>query len=121
MTAGVVDVNLRARSGRNFAMAVPARALSTDAALNRNLAIAGLGVTLSFGSHVRDAIDRGQLVSVLEAFCAPFPGYYLYYPQRRQASRALRALVDYLRRARQDRRTKSLRRASAAGDPRELG
>lgn len=26
----------------------------------------------------------------------PFPGYYLYYPARRQASPALRALIDYL-------------------------
>jgi len=86
-------------SGRAISVAVPARVLSTDAALNRRLAIAGLGVTLAFESHVRDAIHRGQLVSVLEAFCAPFPGYYLYYPQRRHASRPLRALVEYLRRA----------------------
>jgi integrase len=27
----------------------------------------------------------------------PFPGFYLYYPQRRQASRALVAFIDYLR------------------------
>lgn len=86
-------------SGRAISVAVPARVLSTDAALNRRLAIAGLGVTLAFESHVRDAIQRGQLVSVLEAFCAPFPGYYLYYPQRRHASRPLRALVEYLRHA----------------------
>jgi hypothetical protein len=37
---------------------------------------------------------------VLEAFCEPFSGYYLYYPQRRHASPALRARIDYLRRAR---------------------
>jgi DNA-binding transcriptional LysR family regulator len=86
--------------GRAISVAVPARVLSTDAALNRRLAIAGQGVTLAFESHVRDAIHRGQLVSVLEAFCAPFPGYYLYYPQRRHASRPLRALVEFLRRAR---------------------
>lgn len=85
-------------NGRDFAVAVPARVLSTDAALNRRLAIAGLGVTLSFESHVRDALERGQLVSILEEFCAPFAGYYLYYPQRRQASRALRALIDHLQR-----------------------
>jgi DNA-binding transcriptional LysR family regulator len=85
-------------NGRDFTVAVPARVLSTDAALNRRLAIAGLGVTLSFESHVRDALERGQLVSVLEGFCAPFPGYYLYYPQRRQASRALRALIEHLQR-----------------------
>ena len=88
-------------NGRAFAVSVPARVLSTDAALNRRLAIAGLGVTLAFESHVRDAIARGELVSVLEEFCTPFPGYYLYYPQRRQASRALRALIDHLRQWRQ--------------------
>ena len=88
-------------NGRAFSVAVPARVLSTDATLNRRLAIAGLGVTLAFESHVRDAINRGELVSVLEAFCAPFPGYYLYYPQRRHASRALRALVDHLLHAKQ--------------------
>lgn len=88
-------------NGRPFAVTVPARVLSTDSALNRRLAIAGLGVTLAFESHVRDAIARGELVSVLEEFCVPFPGYSLYYPQRRQASRALRALIDHLRQWRQ--------------------
>lgn len=87
--------------GRDFAVAVRARVLSTDAALNRRLAIAGLGVTLSFEAHVRDALASGELVRVLEPFCEPFPGYYLYYPQRRHASRALRALIDHLRRWRQ--------------------
>lgn len=82
---------------RDFTQAVPARVLSTDAALNRRFAIAGLGVTLAFEGHVRDAIDRGELVSVLEEFCSPFPGYYLYYPQRRHASPALRALIEHLR------------------------
>lgn len=87
-------------NGRGFAVGVPARVLSTDAALNRRLAIAGLGVTMAFESHVREALDRGQLVSILEKFCTPFPGYYLYYPQRRQASRVLRALIDHIRRLR---------------------
>lgn len=91
-------------------MTVPARVLSTDASLNRRLAIAGLGVTLSFESHVRDALERGQLVSILEEFCMPFPGYYLYYPQRRQASRALRALIDHLQRWRRKERSQKRRR-----------
>jgi DNA-binding transcriptional LysR family regulator len=42
----------------------------------------------------------GELVPVLEEFSTPFPGFYLYYPRRRHASPALRALVDYLRTAR---------------------
>jgi len=82
--------------GRGFSVAVRTRVLSTDSSLNRRLAIAGLGITLSYEGHVRAAVAEGQLVTVLEEFCAPFPGYYLYYPQRRHASRALRALVEHL-------------------------
>jgi len=40
---------------------------------------------------------------VLEEFSTPFPGFYLYYPARRQASPALRALIDYLLLTRQAR------------------
>lgn len=83
--------------GRDISVAVPARVLSTDAELNRRLAAAGLGITMAFERHVRDALERGKLVRILEKFCAAFPGYYLYYPQRRHASRALRALIDHLR------------------------
>jgi DNA-binding transcriptional LysR family regulator len=50
--------------------------------------------------RVRDDVQRGALVAVLDEFSTPFPGYYLYYPQRRHASPALRALTEYLRRER---------------------
>ena len=53
-----------------------------------------------YEGQARDDVARGELVLVLEEYSAPFPGFYLYYPQRRHASPALRALVDYLRRAR---------------------
>ena len=91
-------------NGRDFSVAVPARVLSTGSAINRGLAIAGLGITLSYEDHVRGALAEGKLVSVLEEFCTPFPGYYLYYPQRRSASRALRALVGHVRRWRRSGR-----------------
>ena len=87
-------------TGREFTVAVPARVLSTASGINRTLAAAGLGVTMAFDLYVRDALARGELVRVLERFCAPFPGYFLYYSQRRHASPALRALVDHLRRTR---------------------
>lgn len=94
-------------NGRNFAVAVPARVLSTASTTNRRFAIAGLGVTIAFEHHVRESIERGELVRVLEQFCEPFPGYYLYYPQRRNASRVLRAFVEYLRSARREGGAKS--------------
>jgi LysR substrate binding domain-containing protein len=61
-----------------------------------------MGVTMAREDRVRDAIVKGELVPALEEFSTPFPGYYLYYPQRRHASPALRAFVDYLRRARHE-------------------
>jgi DNA-binding transcriptional LysR family regulator len=86
--------------GREFSVAVPARVLSTDAAVNLRLVRAGMGLTVVYEDQVRDEVARGELVPVLEEFSTPFPGYYLYYPQRRHASPALRALVDHLRRGR---------------------
>jgi DNA-binding transcriptional LysR family regulator len=86
--------------GRDLSVAVRSRMLTTDPALMVRLARAGAGLTMAYEDRVRDDITRGDLVPVLEEFSSPFPGYYLYYPQRRHASPALRALVDYLRRAR---------------------
>ena len=60
-------------------------------------------------SMARDYVKRGELVPVLEEFSTPFPGFYLSYPERRHASPALRALVDYLRRKRSDNRLRKKR------------
>lgn len=95
--------------GREFAVNVPARVLSTSSLINRRFAVAGLGVTMAFDGHVRGELDRGELVSVLDKYCEPFPGYALYYPPRRQASRALLALIDHVKRWRAAERRKRRR------------
>ena len=86
--------------GHEIVVAVRARVLSTDSAVNIRLARAGVGLAIVYEDQVREEIARGELVPVLEKFCEPFPGYYLFYPQRRHASPALRALVEHLRQAR---------------------
>jgi DNA-binding transcriptional LysR family regulator len=86
-------------AGREVVVAAPGRVLSTDPAVNIRLARDGFGLTIVYEDQVRDEVARGELVPVLEEFCEPFPGYYLYYPQRRQASAPLRALIDHLRAA----------------------
>src|SRR5688572_875608 len=83
--------------GREIVVAVRARVLSTDSTVNIRLARAGLGLAILYEDQVRDDVARGELVPVLEKFCEKFPGYYLFYPQRRHASPALRALIDHLR------------------------
>jgi DNA-binding transcriptional LysR family regulator len=46
---------------------------------------------------VQDALTKGQLVKVLEAYTITFPGFHLYYPHRRQQSPALKLVIDHLR------------------------
>jgi DNA-binding transcriptional LysR family regulator len=60
-------------------------------------AIDGLGLTFSFEEYVAPEIACGALVRVLDEWCPPFPGYFLYYPSRRQQPAALSALIDTLR------------------------
>jgi DNA-binding transcriptional LysR family regulator len=93
-------------NGRDFSVDVRARVLTNDPSLNVRLARAGAGLTLGDQNRVRDGVASGELVAVLEEFSTPFPGFYLYYPQRRHASPALRALVAHLRPAKQNRRAR---------------
>jgi DNA-binding transcriptional LysR family regulator len=86
--------------GHDFSVAVDARVVTNDISLLLRLALEGIGLTLRDEDTARPYVERGELVLVLEEYCTPFPGFYLYYPQRRHASPALRALVDYLRRMR---------------------
>jgi DNA-binding transcriptional LysR family regulator len=46
---------------------------------------------------VREPIEAGELVTVLEEYCEPFPGFFLYFPRRRHRRAALQALIDFAR------------------------
>jgi DNA-binding transcriptional LysR family regulator len=82
--------------GREFSVAVPNRVLSNHVPLLMRLVRAGRGLAMYFEREMRDEIARGELEVVLEEYSTPFPGFFLYYPGRRQASPPLRALVDYI-------------------------
>jgi DNA-binding transcriptional LysR family regulator len=88
------------KRGREFTVVVPARVLCTDASVLIHLARAGMGLTIVYESQVREYVERGELVPVLQEFCEPFPGYYLFYPEHRHASPALRALIAHLQASR---------------------
>ncbi|HKD07158.1 MAG TPA: LysR family transcriptional regulator [Bryobacteraceae bacterium] len=57
------------------------------------------GVGLAYMSEERGAeqLASGALVKVLEDWCQPFPGFFLYYPNRRNQPAALVALIETLR------------------------
>lgn len=58
---------------------------------------AGFGLAYLPEDMVRPLVSKGQLVSVLEDWCPVWPGFHLYYPNRRQPSRAMTLLVEALR------------------------
>ena len=60
-------------------------------------AVAGLGIASLPEEEFAPHLQEGRLVRVLEDWCPPFPGYYLYYPSRKQPSHAFSLVLDALR------------------------
>ncbi len=60
-------------------------------------AIDGVGIAFVSDERVASQLERGELIRVLEDWCQPFPGFFLYYPSRRQQPAALTALISALR------------------------
>lgn len=57
----------------------------------------GVGIGTSMESTLTRLLARGKLVQVLQDWCPSFPGYFLYYPSRRNQPAALSALISALR------------------------
>ncbi len=57
----------------------------------------GVGIGTSMEHTLSEMIHSGRLVQVLKDWCPSFPGYFLYYPSRRNQPAALAALIESLR------------------------
>jgi DNA-binding transcriptional LysR family regulator len=57
----------------------------------------GVGIGTAIEDSLRKLIADGRLIQVLRDWCPAFPGYFLYYPSRRNQPAALAALIDTLR------------------------
>ena len=60
-------------------------------------AVDGLGVAYVLEHEAADWLASGRLVRLLDDWMAPFPGFYLYYPSRKQISPVLAAFLTLLR------------------------
>lgn len=60
-------------------------------------AVDGVGLAFALEDHVATQLATGTLIRVLDDWCPPFAGYFLYYPSRRQQPPALSALIETLR------------------------
>lgn len=56
----------------------------------------GLGMAYVLEHEAAPLVETGRLVRVLEDWCPPFAGFFLYYPSRKQVSPILAALLKRL-------------------------
>jgi DNA-binding transcriptional LysR family regulator len=85
------------KANRLVKVSPPAKLIGTYLGLAMQAALDGVGYWSTFEGYVREVIKSGALVSVLEDWCPPFPGPFLYYPSRHQPPPALAAFVDFVR------------------------
>ena len=57
----------------------------------------GVGIGTAMEETLKGLIAKRRLTQVLRDWCPTFPGYFLYYPSRRNQPAALAALIDTLR------------------------
>jgi len=70
-----------------------------DQDLMLDAALDGVGLAFVFEAQAEELIAKRKLVRVLADWCPAYPGFFLYYPSRRQLPAALRAFVDFARTA----------------------
>jgi DNA-binding transcriptional LysR family regulator len=86
------------RDGREFEVDVEGPLIFNDSELSIQGALGGAGIAYLIEEEVRPWLKAGQLQRVLKDWSPRFPGFYLYYPSRRQVPAPLRAFIDFLRR-----------------------
>lgn len=68
-----------------------------DARLMLQAALAHAGIAFAIEEEVSEHLATGRLERVLADWCAPFPGFYLYYPNRRNHPVALTTVINVMR------------------------
>ena len=82
---------------KSLSVAVNGPLIVDDVEILIRAAMDGIGLAFVSDERVAAELAGGELVRVLEDWCQPFPGFFLYYPSRRQQPPALSALINAIR------------------------
>ncbi len=85
------------KNGRQVNVRVDGQATFNTSPHIVDAAMDGLGIAFLLEDELAPHIESGKLVRVLEDWCPPFPGYYLFYPSRRHPSPAFSLVLEALR------------------------
>src|SRR6267378_7147033 len=81
--------------GRMLEYEVTGNLTISDTLFSVEAALEGIGLAYTFEQLALPHIQAKKLKRVLSSFSPTFPGFYLYYPSRRQQPSKLKAFVDY--------------------------
>ncbi len=87
------------KDGESVEIAPEGRLTVTSAQAEMQAAIAGQGIAHVLEDYCRVAVSDGALVEVLADWSPRLPSWYLYYPNRRHSSAAMRAFLEFVRRS----------------------
>jgi DNA-binding transcriptional LysR family regulator len=82
---------------KELSVAVYGPLIVDDLELVVRAALDGIGLVFVAEHEVASYLAKGKLVRVLQDWCQPFAGFFIYYPSRRQQTAALSALIEVLR------------------------
>lgn len=85
------------KAGRELRVRVEGQLTCNGTAQLLNGALAGLGLAYVPEGMIETHVAKKRLKRVQADWCAPYSGYHLYYPSRRQSSAAFTLVVDALR------------------------
>lgn len=85
------------RDGQDLRVRVEGQLTFNHLPARIDAAISGMGLAFVPEDTVAGALAEGKLETVLEPWCEPFQGYYLYYPSRKQHTQAFARLIEALR------------------------
>jgi DNA-binding transcriptional LysR family regulator len=84
-------------NGRDIALAIEARVDTNEMAVMVRLALDGVGIATGLERTWAPHLASKKLVTLLDKYCLPFPGFFLYYPRRTRVPAKLRALIDFFK------------------------
>lgn len=95
---GGTFVTWRFDHGEEELEVTPTGRLTVSAVQNElQAALAGRGIAHVFDDYAKPYTQTGRLVEILPDWSATLPHWFLYYPNRRLPSAAMRAFLDFIR------------------------
>ncbi|UEM04785.1 LysR family transcriptional regulator [Skermanella rosea] len=85
------------KNGETVEIAPEGRLTLSSAHQELQAAIAGQGIAHVFEDYARAPIQDGKLIEILADWSPQLPSWFLYYPNKRHSSAAMRAFLEFAR------------------------